>query len=386
LSPAQTQRLDVLDALRGLIMVLMALDHASMFVAYQHFSEYWGVALPDYGDVFSMFTRVISHLCAPGFFFLMGVGMHFFHVSRSERGMTNAAIRRHFFVRGTLLIAIDIFIVTPTWVLGTLEKFLAGELLIGAIPGAGGDVMFVTGVLAALGAGMVLAAFLVRMSAVATLGLAIALVVFSQWIVPDATRVAEPLGWFMRIFLVAGQEGAVVVNYPVLPWFAGCLFGIAYGHAVRSRPELTLRASLPVGALALMAFGLLRGSGGFGTHHPVPAEGLVAFFSVTKYPPSIAYWLFSLGANGVFLALLVAARRVLERPVGFLEVFGRVPLFFYVVHLYLYAFLGQALPGQTTLLGMYPVWGAGLAILYPLCRRYDAFKRRKPEDSIWRMF
>ncbi len=376
----------MLDALRGLIMAFMAIDHASLFVAGRHFTEYWGVAPPDYGDIAWMLTRVISHLCAPGFFFLMGVGMHFFFASRSARGMSDAAIRRHFVVRGALLVLIDIFIVTPTWVLGSFDKIMSGSRPPIPVPGAVESVYFVWGVLAALGVGMVMAGFLVRLSAWTTLGLGVALGVVSQWIVPDATRAAEPLGYAMRFLFVAGQEGPAVINYPVLPWFSVCLLGIAYGHAVRSAPERTLRLSGVAGVSALVAFALVRSLEAFGTHHPIPGEGIVAFLTVTKYPPSLAYLLLALGSNAVFLWLILAGRHLLEGPAKALLVFGRAPLFYYVVHLYLFALVGKGLPGDTSLAGMYLVVLIGLAILYPACVRYDVFKRAKAEDSIWRMF
>lgn len=367
-------------------MAFMAIDHVSMFAAGVHFSEYWGVSLPTYPDALWMLTRVISHLCAPGFFFLMGMGMHYFYVTRAAQGMSNAAIRRHFAVRGALLIVIETFIIMPSWILGTLDKFISGDLPVTAVPGEGGPFFFVWGVLGALGAAMIFAGFLVRLSAKATLALGIGIALFSQWIVPDAARSGEALGFAMRFLFVAGQEGPIVINYPLMPWFAVCLLGIAYGHAVRLAPERTLRLSGVVGVAALVAFVLMRAAGGFGTHHPVPGEGLVAFLTVAKYPPSIAYLLLALGANAVFLALLIAGQRWLEGAGRWLLVFGRAPLFFYVAHLYLYAFLGQVWPGDTTLVGLYFVWLLGLALLYPACIRYEAFKRGKGPDSIWRMF
>jgi hypothetical protein len=108
--------------------------------------------------------------------------------------------------------------------------------------------------------------------------------------------------------------------------------------------------------------------------------------TVTKYPPSIAYLLLALGSNAIFMWLIFVGRRLLVRPARALLVFGRAPLFYYVAHLYLFALLGQGWPGDTTLAGMYGVVLIGLAILYPACTRYEAFKHAKSEDSIWRMF
>ena len=73
-----SQRMHSLDALRGIIMILMALDHASFFIARMHSREFWGTSLPDYATVLPFFMRLASHICAPGFFFLMGIGIMYF--------------------------------------------------------------------------------------------------------------------------------------------------------------------------------------------------------------------------------------------------------------------------------------------------------------------
>ena len=80
-------RLFAVDALRGLIIILMALDHANMFVAHKHSpGEYWGSGFPIYYDSLSFMTRFVTHLAAPGFFFLMGIGMLLFAEAQQKRG------------------------------------------------------------------------------------------------------------------------------------------------------------------------------------------------------------------------------------------------------------------------------------------------------------
>lgn len=385
-SEARPARLAVLDAQRGLIMIFMALDHVSLFLAGQHFSEFWGIPLPDYGNAVSLVTRVISHLCAPGFFFLMGVGMHLFWASRHARGMAEPQIIKHFAVRGFLLIVVDIFIVTPTWIIGSLEQFMDGESPLGAVPGAGGDILMATGVLAALGGAMILAAFFLRLGAITTAVLGVLTLLVCQAIVPDASLVFEPVTLLEHLFLIPGHDSFLVITYPILPWFSVCLLGVAYGHAVRANPDRAMQLALRVGVIALVAFVVIRGAGGFGVHHPVTGNDWMAYLTVTKYPPSIAFLLLSLGTNAVLFALLHRAQQQLAGAGRPLLVFGRAPLFFYVVHLYLYSLVGLAYPGHTSLAAMYPVWILGLVALYPLCKRYDTFKREKSEDSLWRLF
>ena len=105
-----------LDALRGLIMVFMALDHANHFIAQQHSpGEYWGGRFPVYHGTLPFLTRLVTHPCAPGFFFLMGVGMLLFAHSRRKQGWSEGGIIRHFLIRGGLLIALQLLVVNRAW-------------------------------------------------------------------------------------------------------------------------------------------------------------------------------------------------------------------------------------------------------------------------------
>lgn len=383
---ARPQRLAVLDALRGFIMIFMALDHASMFIALQHYSEFWGIPLPVYPSALSLFNRVISHLCAPGFFFLMGVGMHLFWTSRSARGWTQGRIVKHFLTRGSVLIVVDIFVITPAWVIGTLEQLTSEDGPTGVTPGAGGDPLVVIGVLACLGASMLIASFVLRLGAAMTAGLGVALMLVCQVVVPDASLVLEPMSALERLFLVAGHDGFLIVLYPILPWLPVCLFGIAYGHLVKANPERALKGSLIAGIVGVAAFVAIRSAGGFGTHHPMASNDWMALLTVTKYPPSIAFILLSLSANALVMAAIYRGQALLEGAGKALLVFGRAPLFFYVVHLYMYSLAGFAYPGATSLYAMYPVWILGLVALYPACVWYSRFKGGKPEESLWRLF
>jgi uncharacterized membrane protein len=109
-------RLLPVDALRGLIILFMALDHANHFIAHKHSSgEYWTGGFPIYTDALAFLTRLVTHLSAPGFFFLMGVGMVLFARSRRERGWSTVEILKHFWIRGALLVALQLLIVNRAW-------------------------------------------------------------------------------------------------------------------------------------------------------------------------------------------------------------------------------------------------------------------------------
>jgi uncharacterized membrane protein len=118
----------------------------------------------------------------------------------------------------------------------------------------------------------------------------------------------------------------------------------------------------------------------------MPSNDWMGLLNVTKYPPSIAFLLLSLGVNALLLGAMSRPPGFSLRALGMLRVYGRSPLFFYVVHLYLFALIGLALPGHSSLATLYPIWAIGVGLLYPACLRYERFKRGRGEASIWRLF
>src|SRR5215475_3578570 len=112
-------RLAPLDALRGLIMVVMALDHANLFIAHQHpLPEFWSAPTPPPASVLAFLTRFVTHFAAPGFFFLMGAGMVLLADSRRRLGWSKGAIVRYLLARGGLLIALQLLVENPAWRIG----------------------------------------------------------------------------------------------------------------------------------------------------------------------------------------------------------------------------------------------------------------------------
>jgi uncharacterized membrane protein len=363
-------RLFSLDALRGFIMVLMALDHANHFVAQQGSPrEYWGGALPSYGDGLAFLTRFVTHLCAPGFFFLMGIGMVLFAHSRRRRGWGEAAITAHFLIRGGLLIALQFPVVNRAWELS---------------PGGWVPEVYV-GALFALGGAMMLGRGLLWLGPEYLLGLTVALLIGIELLTPEATLWTESFPPLQRLLLVPGGDARLWVNYPILPWLALMTFGMAFGHWLIDDARGAFQRALKLGAIFIFAFVVLRALDGFGNIRARAGNTWIDFLNVVKYPPSISFSLLTTGANLVILWLFTRSRgrlRLLLRP---LSVFGRVPLFFYLSHLFLYAGLGLWLtPGGTGILAMVPYWLLGLAILYPACEWYGRVKSRRTAHSALR--
>jgi uncharacterized membrane protein len=351
-------------------MVLMALDHANHFVAQQHSpGEYWGGAFPRYGDALPFLTRLVTHLCAPGFFFLMGAGMVLFAHSRRRRGWGHGAIAGHFLLRGAVLVALQFLVVNRAWELSS----------------AGWGIDVYIGVLFALGGGMMLGAALLRLGTRALLGLTLALLIGTELLTPEPALWSRSFPLLQRLLLVPGGGAELWVNYPILPWLELVTFGMAFGHWLLGDARRAFARAIRLGAVFLVVFLALRTLDGFGNLRPRAGNTWIDVLNVVKYPPSISFTLLTMGVNLIILGLMARARGKLASLLQPLSVFGRVPLFFYLLHLFLYAGLGRWLaPRGTGILPMVACWLLGLAALYPACEWYGRLKRRRPTHPVLR--
>jgi hypothetical protein len=142
-----------------------------------------------------------------------------------------------------------------------------------------------------------------------------------------------------------------------------------------------------LGLLFLLAFLVLRRLDGFGNIRPRAGSDWIDFLNVVKYPPSLTFTLLTTGVNLIILWLFSRIANLYKVILEPLAVYGRAPLFFYVVHLFLYAGIGYIFaPNGTTLGAMVPYWLLGLILLYPLCIGYVMFKRRRPKHSLAHYF
>jgi uncharacterized membrane protein len=385
----QSDRFLAFDRLRGLIMVLMAIDHASFFIARVHVFESWATPPPFYhphagaSAVVSFLTRWITHLCAPGFFMLMGAGMVWLAAARRKEGWSPARIRRFFITRGLVLLVIQHLVENPAWVLGIVS---VGPSLSAPLPTPGGGVDFVLlfGVISALAVAMIFWAFLIEAPAVVVLTLSAAALAASVGMTP-------PVADFGRLFPIAtlltfvpSHANLVNVMYPWVPWLAPAGFGIVLARAVARRPAATPAVAGSVGAALLVGFVAMRAAAlPFAEPHAA-LPGLIGLMSLTKYPPSPAFLAVTLGGDLLLLALFSAtASHPVLKP---LEVFGRAPLFFYLLHLWVFGLVSFAFPNGTSFAVMYGVWAAALVAMYPACAWYARFKGGKPAGSLWRLF
>lgn len=376
------ERLISLDALRGLIMVLMAVDHSSYFIGKLHPAEYWGIPLPQYENALFFLTRLITHPCAPGFFFLMGTGMVLFAASRRKLGWTEGRIVRFFLIRGALLVGIEVFFINITWLMGMLSS---REEFQSMGPGGGGDTRLAFLVLSALGLSMAFSSLLLRSGPALLLSLGTAVTFCVQIAIPGPEHVETLYDPLLRLLLIPGQTGSLTVIYPVLPWFGICCFGMGFGKLLLKDRRRAFQYALYAGIASIALFAVLRGLGGFGSFH-APETGWIGFLNLTKYPPSLTFVLLMLGLNLVFLALFERSAAGLKKWGRPLLVFGGTALFFYVLHMYIFASLGFAFSYGAELRIIYVVWLGVLFLLYPICRWYGNFKRRTKPESVWRFF
>jgi uncharacterized membrane protein len=362
-----------LDALRGLLIVLMALDHANFHIAQQHSSgEYWGGFFPVFETPLHFLTRFVTHICAPGFFFLMGVGMVLFQSSRRKRDWKDPEIRRHFFIRGLILIVIQLNLNgAQVWTTrGTTSP------------------LWYVGVLAALGTGMILCIPLLNLKPVFLGAIAAGFFIVMEGLTPAPQMWGsnfDQLGGVL--FVYGGGRENFWVNYPLLAWVELAVLGILFGKILLRDRKQAYRLASWFGVIFLAGYVMLRVGNGFGTIRPLAHDTWMGFLSVVKYPPSLAFTLLTMGINLLLLGLFSLLEDMTSLSWNPLLVFGRTPLFSYVVHIGIYLILGRLFVPQGTGLGvMYLYWLGGLGILYFPAYFYGTLKSQQPPQSWMRFF
>ena len=375
-----TSRYAAVDALRGFIMIVMAIDHASAFIARQHASEFWAGAMSAYTSVLPFLTRWITHLCAPGFFFLMGAGIYWSASRRQE-----SAVRRTV-ARGGVLFLCGVLLESPLIFLQNQLKPATVSLNIVTAPPPidGSELRWALLVLAGLGMVMIACGLLLRLRPWAWLVVSGLCVVATHALLPAS---GKPGPLWSVVLLTPGLSQHLFVLYPLIPWLAIAAAGMYFGYWWRSDPDGARRRVWLVGLALLVAAVALRAAGGWGNIR-LPRDGSwIEFLNNVKYPPSLVYWTMSIGLNLLILALLLKAPAKVKSDGSPLTVFGQTPLFFYVAHFYLLLAIAFLFFREPSSMGtMYMVWAIVLVLLYPVCGMYRRFKLSRPASSAWRMF
>ena len=376
-------RINSLDLLKGLVMVIMALDHVRDYFHYSAFL--FSPTDPLQSTLPIFFTRWITHFCAPAFCFLAGISAYLVGKRKTQMELSSFLIKR-----GLWLIFVELTLVGFAWYF---------------------DIQFRTFglfVLWSLGMSMIVLAFLIHLPKIYIL--IVSLILIAGHNLLDTIHFRGNLLWAMlhdpenyEFF----HNYQLFVGYPVVPWIAVMSMGYYFGLFYEQTFSQIKRQKLfnIIGIFAIVTFLLLRITNLYGDStvfklYDTFSQSLISFLNPSKYPPSFLYLLMTLGGTFLFLA---NSEKLQGKVVNFFSTFGRVPFFYYILHLYLIhalalvfaqlsgygwqkmilsTWVGEA-PGLKgyglNLWGVYMVWILVIGLLYPICRKFDLYKQSHKE-------
>ena len=363
-------------------MIIMALDHVRDYFHYAAFTDSPTNLMTTTPLLF--FTRWITHFCAPTFLLLSGVSAYLMGQKKTKKELSIFLVKR-----GCWLVLMELFIVTLAWTFDPLYH------------------VFILQVIWAIGVSMIILGLLIwlPLNAILLCGLVI-IGLHNLLDIPESSKDAQfGLLWnlahhgkFTEIHLWPHHIGIIV--YAFLPWTGIMILGYGIGKIFtpafnRERKKILFIS----GSFAILFFLILRSYNHYGDPehwHFIRSRlfSLLSFFNIPKYPPSLDYISLTLGIALIVLGFL---DRISKDSFPFLRIFGRVPFFFYVLHLYLIhtltvilffiqGYQAKDIPPQHSpfmfrpdnfgfgLAGVYLIWIAVILILYPLCRWYDNYK------------
>jgi len=309
------RRIHSIDVTRGVVMVLMAIDHVRVYAGVPPGGPRPGV----------FFTRWITNFVAPAFAFLSGTSAYLLGQKLGAR----RALSRYLVTRGLILVLLELTFIRVAWTF----NFDFGEYLL-------------AGVIWMLGWCMVLLGALVWLPTAAIGGFGIAVIFLHNLM--DVVQLKEDrlaqssLAWLWQILyfggpIQLGQHGpTLMVLYSLVPWIGVMAAGYAFGAVMTLEPSRRDRICVTIGASAIVLFLLLRTIDVYGDPRhwhmtaPTPMPAAFRFINTTKYPASLQFLLMTLGPTILLLPLADRARRKVGE---FLATFGRVPMFYYLIHI-----------------------------------------------------
>jgi uncharacterized membrane protein len=389
-SPIKVKRVESIDLLRGIVMIIMALDHVRDYFHRDAFL--YNPEDLSHTSVPLFFTRWITHFCAPVFVFLAGTSAYLYGAKKSRKELS-------FFLltRGIWLVFVELFIVSLFRTFNPLYTYTNLQ------------------VIWAIGISMVALSAIIYMSRRFILLTGILLIGAHNLL--DSVHVPGNgiLSFLWSLLHETGHftfgQFSVFAHYPLLPWIGimmtGYYFGQLYIFGFDPVKRRNILLSIGLGAIALFIIlrtGNLYGDAALWSVQKNPAFSLLSFLNVTKYPPSFLYTLITLGPALIFLAV---AEKPLKALTTKLAIFGRVPMFYYLAHIlliHILATIGAIMTGYklsdmilTTsvqsapslkgygfnLTVVYAVWAGLILILYPLCKWFDRYKKNHQSTQWW---
>lgn len=390
-SNQRAYRLDSIDLVRGLAVVIMALDHVRDYFYYASTSHDPMASGSIEFDLF--FTRFITHFCAPTFVFLAGTSAGLMALRKGKHELAQFLIKRGFW-----LVFVEVVIISTAW---TFSPFGSPEL--------GGSVLIILQVIWAIGASMIVLGLLQYLPINAVLAISIIIIAGHNSL--DGIWPATANGGFdaAPLWVALHAPSSVVLGsfhilftYPLLPWIGVMALGFSSARLFTLEPEQRKRYLLTLGVSLCIAFLILRGFNSYGD--PIGwalntyswLQTSMNFMNVNKYPPSLLYLCITLGPCFILLALAEGRTGKLAQV---LTTFGRTPFLFYVAHLYLIHLLatltGIALGFDAmkmkgafifypegwgfSLPVVYLIWVAILLMLYPVCAWFANIKKTRKD-------
>lgn len=377
------KRIVSIDLLRGLVMVLMTLDHTRAFFSNASFNP----LDIEQSNIPLFFTRWITHLCAPSFIFLAGIAAYL----SLQRGKTKKELARFLLIRGFWLIFLELTVVSFVWTF-KIDIFMAG-------------------ILWAIGWSMIVLAIVIQLPINS-----ISIAIFGVMLIVghnlfDGVQ-AEQLGYFGWIWGFLHERTIFVplpgirffLVYPLIPWVGVMISGYAFGNILTKTKTHRLIWLRNLGWGLIFSFLVVRGINIYGDPKPWSVKStfwktVLSFIDCHKYPPSLAFLLITLGIAFLILYLFETTYVLESKIKSFLKpliTLGRVPLFFYIIHLWvihfsavILAFPKYGLKAITLpylfssripdgygydLHHVYVLWLVMITILYPICNWFANYK------------
>lgn len=378
------KRIQTVDVARGLVMIIMALDHVRDLIHVDALTQNptdLSTTTP-----FLFFTRWVTHLCAPTFVFLSGTSVYF----NLKNGKSLKEQKTFLLKRGLWLIFLEF----------TIVNF-----------GIWFDVHFQTlmfQVIGVIGFGFILLSFLLKLDTgkIAALGLILLVLYPLLVIIPFPDFVKNSIGFlFNPILLPITPHFTFFIGYPPIPWFAVMLIGYGFGYVFMKENSKGLL--LKYGSISIVLFVIIRYFNIYGDPSPWTIQKssiftFLSFINVTKYPPSPLFIFLMLGIVLVLSSFLEGRKNWF---VSVLIVYGKVPLFYYIIHWYIvhltmfaivfakgfkfsdlvfgpFKFGRPEVGGGVTLPFVYLIWLVIVVLMYPLCKWYGNYKALN-KDKTW---
>jgi uncharacterized membrane protein len=392
-------RIQSIDILRGLVMVIMAIDHVRDFFYKADLGKAADAAMDPtnmettYPALF--FTRWITHFCAPIFVFLAGTSIYLMSQRKSKAEISSFLIKRGFW-----LVFVELIIITFGW---TFNPFFN---------------LFIMQVIWAIGISMILMGILVLLPY--KIIFAIGLLIVAWHNLTDISSVGSGLKgtvlgdlfYFSNFSIYKLWDGHYfLIVYAFLPWTGVMLLGYCFGKLYQSGVDAAWRRKmlLRIGGGLVILFVILRFSNLYGDPLPWSSQPrgsvytFLSFLNLNKYPPSLLFLCMTIGPGILFLAFIEKIQNGFTRV---MNVYGRVPMLYYILHFYIIHLLlvvefyrqghgvNEIIPKGAPfyfktpdlgfgLLGVYTIWIFVVAILYPVCKKYDRYKTAHAKEKWW---